>query len=139
MSQNVRHLTSKQRKQITQMAEQARAALSRFAGREIAYNPSALQLLDEWVDRHLKQFPDPSRKIRLLWASFLGEILRRHHEGRWVMLGNGRAELTVSCLTGSGQTHNVNVSSLVDQRVEQGMAAALSYAYTMTAIELKAR
>jgi hypothetical protein len=90
MKESFKFLSPEQIRYLAEMAEQARAALSRFAGYEVFYNSIALQLLDEWVDRHLRQFPEPSQRIRLLWVSFLGEMFRRHHGGEWALRGQSK-------------------------------------------------
>jgi hypothetical protein len=139
MDESVEFLTREQIHQLTEMAEQARAALSRFAGYEVAYDQTALQLLDEWIDRHMRQFPRPTQTMRLLWVSFLGEMFRRHHEGEWVFQGQGRdGGLSVLCPIGGGGGHIVNVSEYVDRRIYEGISASLVYAFAMTSIELRA-
>ena len=131
----MRFLASEQIRQLVEMAEQARAALSGFVGYEVAYDSTALQLLDEWIDRHLRQFSDPSQKVRLLWASFLGEMFRRHHEGEWVIQeSGGRQGLVVLCPTGEGGTYEVDVLDRVSRRITRGMSASLVYFYTVTSI-----
>lgn len=125
-------------RQLVEMAEQARVALGSYAGYDVAYDSTALQLLDEWIDRHLRQFPQPSQKMRLLWASFLGEVFRRRHEGEWVIQERDGSEgLVVLCPTESGGRHTVDVVGQVNRRVAQGMAASLVLFYTLTSIELK--
>jgi hypothetical protein len=140
MEQSVRFLTPEQIRSLAEMAEQARAALSRFVGYEAAYDPTALQLLDEWIDRHLRQFPNPSQGTRLLWVSFLGEMFRRRHGGEWAIQGSDKREiLTVLCPAKGGGVHTVDVSGDVGRRIAQGMSASLAYVYTITSIELSAK
>lgn len=132
-------LTGEQVRQLAEMAEQARAALSRFAGYEVAYDQTGLQLLDEWVDRHMRQFPQPTQTMRLLWVSFLGEVFRRHHGGEWVFQGQGReGGVAVLCSTGDSAGQMVNVSGHVARRLDEGISASLVYFFAMTSIELKA-
>ena len=124
---------------LAEMAERARAGLSRFIGYEVDYETTTLQLLDEWIDRHLRQFPSPSQGMCLLWVSFLGEMFRRHHRGEWIMQERGeRKGLAVLCPMESGGLYTVNVSDQIDRRIAHGMSASLVYFYTITCIELKA-
>lgn len=126
-------LSSEQAQQLAQMAEQARKGLSRFVGHEVAYDSTAVEYLDEWIDRHMKRFPDPSSKMRLLWTVFLGEMFRRHYDGHWIMQGDS---LALACPTGSNGADIVEVAEQVDRRVEEGMAESLSYFYNMKRIAL---
>ena len=66
MDESVEFLTKQQVQQLSDMAEQARDALGRFAGYQVAYDQSALQLLDQWIDRHMRRFPQPTQTMRLL-------------------------------------------------------------------------
>ena len=114
--------------------------MSRFAGYEVVYDQTALQLLDEWVDRHMRQFPRPTQTMRLLWISFLGEVFRRHHDGEWVFQGQGRdGGLAVLCPMGDGNGEAVDVSGHVDRRIAEGILASLVYFFAMTSIELRAK
>lgn len=139
MAETVQFLSPEQTRYLAEMAERARAGLSRFAGYEVAYDSTALQLLDEWIDRHLRQFPNPSRAMRLLWVSFLGEMFRRRHGGEWIVQGRDEGGgLAVLCPTESGGLYTVDVSGQVGHRIVQGMSAPLTYFYAITRIELKA-
>jgi hypothetical protein len=132
------YLGAEQIRQMVEMAEQARGALSCYVGYEVAYNTTGVQLLDEWVDRHVRQFAEPSEKVYLLWVSFLGEMFRRHHGGEWVVRGKG-GPLGVLCPTGDGGQHVVDVAGQVRRRIARGMSASLTYFYTMTSIDLRAQ
>ena len=139
MKKAVKTLAPEQASYLSEMSEQARAALGRFAGYEVAYDSVALQLLDEWIERHLRQFPNPSHRIRLLWASFLGEMFRRHYAGEWALQGSATEKaLIVLCPMGDGGKRRVDVSVQIDRRIADGMSASLVYFYTVTGIELKA-
>jgi len=128
-------LAVEQVRDLTQIAEQARKGLSDFAGYEVTYDTNAIQLLDEWIDDRLEQTSRPSEKTRLLWASFLGEVFRRIHEGWWAMMeGTG---LIVVCPTKSSQQHPVDVSGQIERRIASGMAESLTYFYNVTRIELQ--
>jgi len=139
MAEAVRFLPPKQARYLAEMAERARAGLSRFVGYEVAYDPTALQLLDEWIDRHLRQFPNPSQGMRLLWVSFLGELFRRRHRGEWIIQGRDKGGvLAVLCPMESGGLYTVDVSGQVGRRIAHGMSASLAYFYTIISIELRA-
>jgi hypothetical protein len=140
MEESVGFLAPEQIRSLAEMAEHARAALGRFVGYEVAYDSTALQLLDEWIDRHLRQFPDPPQEVRLLWISFLGEMFRRRHEGEWVVQkSDGRGVLMVLCPGDRGGVHQVDVTGHVNRRISEGMCASLAYAYTITRIELSSQ
>ncbi|OQY24666.1 MAG: hypothetical protein DRI77_02580 [Chloroflexi bacterium] len=131
-------LTSGQIRQLVEMAEQTREALSSYVGYAAAYNSTALQLLDEWIERHLRQFPQPSQKMRLLWASFVGEVFRRHNGGEWIIQERGAGGgLAMLCPTEGGGQYAVDVMGQVNRRITQGMAASLAFFYAITSIELK--
>ena len=139
MKESVRFLSPEQIRSLVEMAEQAQAALGRFVGYEVAYDSTALQLLDEWIDRHLRQLPNPSQRVRLLWISFLGEAFRRRHEGEWAVWGRDkRGSLVVLCPMEGGGVYTADVSGQVNRRIAQGMSASLVYFYTVTVIELRA-
>jgi hypothetical protein len=139
VDESVEFLTREQVHQLAEMAEQARLALSRFAGYEVAYDQTGLQLLDEWIDRHMRQFPQPTQTMRLLWISFLGEVFRRDHGGEWVFRGHGReGGVAVLCPTEDGTGRIVNVSGHVDRRLDEGISASLVYFFAMISIELRA-
>ena len=122
------------------MAELAREGLSRFAGYEVtAYDATAVQLMDEWIDRYLRQVPNPSRETRLLWISFLGEVFRRRCGGEWVIRERGEGgELAVLCPAENGNPQVVDVAGQVGRRISHGPSASLALSYTATCIRLKA-
>jgi hypothetical protein len=139
MDASVKTLAPEQIRNLVEMAEQTRAAMGRFAGYEVSYDATALQLLDEWIDRHIRQFSEPSQRMRLLWTSFVGEMFRRHHGGEWALLGQGKqGELVVLCPTEFSGVHAVDVSGQVGRRIAEGISASLTYSYSMTCIELRA-
>jgi len=134
----MKFLTLEQIRQMVEMAELARKTLGNYVGYEVAYDSIALQLLDEWIDRHLRQFSQPSQKMRLLWTSFLGEVFRRRYWGEWVVqerdAGGG---LAILCPRGDGGRYTVDISGQVSRRITRGISASLTYFYTVTSIELK--
>ncbi len=135
----MKFLAPEQIRHLVEMAEQARVALSQYVGYEVVYDSVGVQLLDEWVDRHLRQFQHPSQKMRLLWVSFLGEMFRRHHSGEWVLQERDKGgELALLCPKEGGGLYTVDVSDRVSRRIAHGMSASLVYFYIVTSIELKA-
>jgi hypothetical protein len=136
--ESVEFLTPQQVRSLVEMAERAQEELSRVAGYEVAYDSTTLQLLDEWIDRHLRESSDPSQKMRLLWACFLGEMFRRRHGGEWVLQKHDEGKLlAVLCPTGSGGRYAVDVSGQIDRRIAHGIAQSLTYFYLITSIKLK--
>lgn len=139
MAEAVKFPTPEQARYLAEIAERARAGLSRFVGYQVAYDAIALQLLDEWIDRYLRQFPNPSQKMRLLWVSFLGEMFRRRHRGEWIVQERDKGGgLAVLCPMESGGLYRVDVSGQIGRRIARGMSASLAYFYAITCIELKA-
>lgn len=136
MAESVRFLSPEQVRYLVEVAEEARTGLSRFVGHKVAYDSTALQLLDEWIDRHLRQFPYPSQATRLLWVSFLGEMFRRRHEGEWILWERDK-RLAVLCPSEEGALYTVDVSGQVGRRIADGMSASLVWFYTTTSVELK--
>jgi len=136
MTESIGILNDDKARSLKAVAEQAQTALARFAGHQVGYDPTALQALDEWIDRHLRQFPDPSRRMRLLWTAFLGEVLRQRHGGDWALQPGG--QLAVAYPRSDGDYRVVAVSAQVERRIEEGISASLAYFYAMTTIELKA-
>ena len=70
---------------LEETAEKARQGLCRFADHDVAYGSGAIELLDEWIERHLEQSPEPSDQLRLTWTSLLGEVIRQRFDGRWIL------------------------------------------------------
>jgi hypothetical protein len=134
--ESVRFLTPERVRYMVEVAEETRTRLSRFAGYKVTYDFTALQILDEWIDRHLRRFPHPSQATRLLWVSFLGEMFRRRHEGEWV-LRERDGGLAVLCPAEGGAPYMVDVSGQVGRRIARGMSASLAWFYTVTSVELK--
>ena len=120
-------------RQMVELAERARAALSRLSGQDVEYNAVALHLLDEWIER----VPSPSPKLRLLWVAFLGEVFRRRYGGEWVIHRDDGQQLAVLCPTESGGTHRVEVATQVARRLANGLSDSLALFYTQESILLK--
>ncbi len=131
---SVAFLSQEQARDVVALGEQARRDLSRFAGREVTFGVEAVQLLDERIADYLEAAPDPPLQVRILWASLLGEMFRRRHEGWWA-LRDGK--LVIVCPTDTGDWRVVAVREQIDRRITAGMSESLTYFYNVTRIELK--
>jgi hypothetical protein len=138
--ESVRFLTSQQAVDLERIAEQVRTALSHLAEETVGYDVTALQLLDEWIERYLRRRPTPTYRVRLAWASFLGQILCARHQGRWIIKKEiDRSDtLAVSCPTADGTFRTIDVVEAVDRRINEGIAASLTMLYTTVGIVLRA-
>ena len=136
---SVQLVPPQQAKQLSNLSERARLSLARYAGIEIEYNAVGMQMLDEWIDRHLKQFPNPSEQIVTLWAAFFGEIFRRRFNGRWIIQHTpaGQSRLGVACPSGKSYVF-IDAMGQVKKRVQRGMQESLAFYYTITGMEIKA-
>jgi hypothetical protein len=131
---SVAFLSQEQARDVVALAEQARRDLSHFAGREVTFGVEAVQLLDERIEDYLEAAPDPPLQVCILWASLLGEMFRRRHEGWWA-LRDGK--LVIVCPTDGGNWRVVAVREQIDRRIASGMSESLNYFYNVTRIELK--
>ncbi len=123
--------------QLTQLADQARVSLSRYADIDVDYNAVGLQTLDEWIDRHLRQFPSPSSKIQTIWGAFLGETFRRRFEGQWSIDHSGqRPRLGIICSRNGNGLVFIDVMDQVNRRVKSGMNESLAFYYTIKGVEI---
>ncbi len=128
----------RQARQLTELAERARLSLSRFAGVDVEYNAVGLQLLDEWIDRHLRQFPKPSKEIVTVWGAFLGETFRRRFNGEWaVNTSGGKPKLGVLCPKQDRGLVFVDVMDQMQRRIREGMSESLAFYYTIKGVEIK--
>ena len=136
---SVHFLPKPQIEQMETLSERARQSLVRFANVEVAYNAIGLQLLDEWVDRHVRQFPSPNKRIMTIWGAFLGEVFRQRFNGDWaVEKFRGGSRLGILCPRDNADgLIFVPVMEQIHQRIKEGMRASLSFYYTSKAIEIK--
>ncbi len=121
----VTFLSPDQARQLVEMAERARAELSRFAGHPVGYDATALQLLDEWVERT----PAPSPALRVLWTAFLGEMFRRRLGGEWITHQEDGKRLAVLCPTETGGVRHVEVADQIGRRITNGVTDSLALFY----------
>lgn len=128
MVEPLRYATPQQAEEMARMAEQMRTTLSRLAGSEVGYDATALQLLDEWIERAVQRTPAPSYRSRLTWASFLGEVLRRQYNGRWCIAAmEGRGDTpALSCPTAEGALVTIDIMGEVERRLAEGIASPLA-------------
>ncbi len=136
---DVQFLSAEQARYLVEMAERARAGLGRFVGHEVVYDATALQLLDEWVERVMEQSPRPRQDLRVLWMAFLGETFRRRFGGEWVAHEDGGQGLAVLCPAEAGGLHLVEVARQIRRRIANGFADSLALFYVEEGILLKQR
>jgi hypothetical protein len=130
----IRFLSPEQARDLVALAERARRGLSQFAGHQTGYDPEGVQLLDEWIHHTLQRWREPPVGARLLWASLMGEMFRRRHEGWWALQDG---ELVIVCPTSGGKQRIIPVQAKLDRRIASGMSESLTYFYDITCIELK--
>jgi hypothetical protein len=127
-----------QSRQLTELADRARLSLARYAGIGVEYNAVGLQTLDEWIERHIRQFPAPSSEIRTIWGAFLGETFRRRHGGQWGIENTSkRPRLGIVCQHGDEDLMFIDVMDQVARRIHRGMNESLAFYYTIKGVELK--
>ncbi len=129
----VQFLSAEQARQMVELAEQTRAGLARFAGHSVGYEPTSLQLLDEWIDRESA----PNKALRLMWGAFLGELFRRHHGGEWIISQDESRQLAILCPTERGGVYQINVIDQINRRIAQGMLEPLTLFYVREAAALR--
>ena len=123
---------------MAELAERARLSLARFAGVEVEFNIGGLQLLDEWIERHVRQFPQPSSNIMTLWGAFLGETFRRRFYGEWVVdTSKRKPQLGIFCPKKEHGLLFISIMEQIQQRVRQGITESLALYYTEKGIEIK--
>lgn len=136
--QSVQLLSPPQVMQLTELAERARLGLSRFSGAPVEYNVNGLQLLDEWIDRHLRQFPQPSPQIITVWGAFLGVVFCKRFHGEWgIEKAQRKAKLGIRCPKEDNSFVFVDVMEQIERRIKGGMEESLAYYYTMKGVEIR--
>ncbi|MGD1996033.1 MAG: hypothetical protein PVH62_04590 [Anaerolineae bacterium] len=136
---DMRFVSAERARRLVEIAEQAKAQLSRLAGHDVAYDATALQLLDEWIERMAQRTPDPQRELRVLWIAFLGETFRRRHNGEWAVQERDGGTLVVLCPAEAGGLHAVEVAAQVQRRIANGFVDSLALFYAQESIVLKQR
>ena len=136
--QSIRFIPPQQSRQLTEFAERARLSLERFARAEVDFDAIGLQMLDEWIDRHLKQFPNPSAQIKMIWGAFLGETFRRRYNGQWAASQTDtKAYLGVLCPKSDMGLIYIDIVNQIDRRLKNGMSESLAYYYTIKGVDIK--
>jgi hypothetical protein len=130
----MRFLSRQQARDLSALGERAMRGLSQFAGREASYDAETVQLLDEWIDHTLQRGGAAPEGAALLWASLLGEMFRRRHEGWWALQ---EGKIVIVCPTSMREQHVIPVQEEVERRIGFGMSESLTYFYNVTCIELK--
>jgi hypothetical protein len=134
----VQFIPPQRSQQLTELADRARVSLSRYAGITVEYNAVGLQTLDEWIERHIRQFPNPSPEIRTVWGAFLGETFRRRHGGQWGIENTiRRPRLGIVCPRDDRNLVFVDVMDQVVRRIHSGMNQSLAFYYTIKGVEIK--
>jgi len=136
--QPVQLLSPSQVMQLTELAERARLGLSRFSGAPVEYNVNGLQLLDEWIDRHLRQFPQPSPQITTVWGAFLGAVFCKRFQGEWgIETAQRKPKLGIRCPKEDDGFVFVDVMEQIERRIKGGMEESLAYYYTVKGVEIR--
>ncbi|MGC9358017.1 MAG: hypothetical protein ACP5GX_09125 [Anaerolineae bacterium] len=138
VKRSVKFLPPAQTQQMRKLAKRAQLSLSRFAGMEVQYNAVGLQLLDEWIERHVRQFPNPSQDVMTLWGAFLGEVFRERFNGEWAVdQSTQKPRLGVLCPCKDSGLIFIEIMEQIRRRINEGMSESLTYYYTLKGIELK--
>ncbi len=138
LPETLHFLPPTQARQLTELADRARLSLSRFASMDVAFDAVGLQMLDEWIDRHLRQFPDPSRDILTVWGAFLGEVFRRRFHGEWAIDNSQRRpRLGVICPRAQRGLLFVDVMEQVQRRIKHDMQESLAFYYAEKSVEIR--
>lgn len=135
----VQLLTPEKTRHLIEMAERARAYLSQLSGQELSYDATALQQLDEWIERVRRGTPAPPSELRVLWVVLLGEVFRRRHNGEWATIKRDKEHLAVLCPTEGGQLHAVEVAQQVHRRIVNGFTDSLAFFYLQQSVLLHQR
>lgn len=136
--QSIRFLPPTENRQMEHLAERARLSLNRFARAEAEYNSGGVQLLDEWIDRHTRQFPHPNQTLLTLWGAFLGQVFRQRYNGDWAVdKSTKKPRLGILCPRAKHGLLFLDVMNQVERRINYGMRESLAFYYTMKGIELK--
>ena len=134
---SIQFLPPQRSRELTELADRAKVSLSRYAGIDVDYNAIGLQTLDEWIERHLQQFPDPSAEIQIVWGAFLGEAFRHRHQGQWGIDSTGRrGRLGIICAREGQAPLFVDVMDQIVRRIRDGMDESVAFYYTIRGVEI---
>ncbi len=136
--ETLQFLPPTQARQLTELADRARLSLSRFTSTKVEFDAVGLQLLDEWIDRHIRQFPEPSRDIITVWGAFLGEVFRRRFHGEWAIDNSQRKpRLGVICPREQRGLLFVDVMDQIQRRIKNDMQDSLAFYYAEKGVEIR--
>ena len=135
----IRPLPEEKKQYLEESAEQTLRVLERFSGDPVEFGPTALQLLDEWIERMKRRGPlSTASQARIV--AFLGQTFLQAHGGAWaVEIPGGRQKLGVVCpVRGQEErTRFVDISEQVNQRLAQGIQASLALTYMAASVDLE--
>jgi hypothetical protein len=134
-------LSPEQTRFLEETAVQALGVLEEFTDDHIAYGPTALQLLDEWIVRLERKGP-VSTASRAQIIAFIGKTFLHAHGGYWAThMQGGRQHLGVLCpVVGPGeQVRFIDIIAQVNRRLHEGIGASLALAYLTASVDLKGR
>jgi hypothetical protein len=138
VKKTIQFVPPQQSRQLTEFAERARTSLERYSRSQVEFDAIGLQMLDEWIERHLDQFPKPSSQIKMIWGAFLGETIRRRFNGQWAISKSGKKGLLgVLCPKPNTELTYIDVIKQIDLRLKKGMSQSLAYYYTMKGVEIR--
>jgi hypothetical protein len=135
----VRPLDPDQSLHLRQAAAQALEVLQGFSGDQIRFGATALQVLDEWVERVQRNGALPP-SAQVLVIAFLGHTFLQTYGGYWVMRVEGEPKgLGVVCpVTASdGSTRFIDIVDAVKRRLDHGIHESLALFYLATSLDLK--
>jgi hypothetical protein len=137
---SIQFLAPTRSRQLADLADRAKVSLSRYAGIDVDYNAVGLQMLDEWIDRYLQQFANPTAEIKIVWGAFLGEAFRHRYHGQWgTDIAGEHERLGVICARDGLAPLFVDVMDQVARRLREGMNESLAFYYTIKGIEIAPR
>ncbi len=138
VKRSIQFIPLQRSRQLAELADRGKASLTRYAGIQVDYDAVGLQMLDEWIERHLRQFPHPSPEIRTVWGAFLGETFRRRHQGQWgIENGQQRPRLGIICPRKTQDPLFIDVMDQITRRIRMGMGESLAFYYTIQGIEIE--
>ncbi len=124
---------------LERTAEEVRRQLESFTGGPVAYDSTALQALDEWIERRTRRGPlSPGERVQII--AFVGQMFLKRHGGFWaVREERGRRSLGVVCpLVGSSRhLQFIDLTRQVHRRLKEGITASLTFFYLTTSVDLQ--
>jgi hypothetical protein len=126
---------------LRQAAAQALEMLRRFSSDDVGFGPTALQVLDEWIDRIARRGP-LSPTARILVIAFTGHTFIHAYGGYWVTEIQGEKQnLGVVCPI-AGQEDRlrfINIVERVNRRLAFGVRDSLAFFFLTTSVDLRGR